>query len=62
MYMDDHGIPHCHAVYGDYAGAFNLADGALLAGQMPPAQAKKIKTFILDNQTELQEKWHELAD
>ena len=62
MYMDDHGIPHCHAVYGDYAGAFSLADGALLAGQMPPSQAKKIKTFILDNQTELQEKWHELAD
>lgn len=61
MYMDDHGIPHCHAVYGDYAGAFSLADGALLAGQMPPSQAKKIKTFILDNQTELQEKWNELA-
>jgi len=61
MYMDDHGVPHCHAVYGDYAGAFGLTDGVLLAGQMPPAQAKKIKTFILDNQNELLEKWHELS-
>jgi len=61
MYMDDHGIPHCHAVYGDYAGAFSLEDGTLLAGQMPPPQTKKIKTFILDNRTELQEKWNELA-
>lgn len=42
--------PHCHAVYGDYAGAFVLTDCSLLAGQMPPSQAKKIKTFILDNQ------------
>ncbi|NJO18086.1 MAG: DUF4160 domain-containing protein [Thioploca sp.] len=36
MYMDDHGVPHCHGIYGDYAGAFNLQDGELLAGQMPP--------------------------
>jgi len=48
MYMDDHGMPLCHAVYGDYAGAFSLADGALLAGQMPPSQARKIKTFIVE--------------
>lgn len=40
MYMDDHGIPHCHGICGDYAGAFNLQDGELLAGQMPPKQAK----------------------
>ncbi len=61
MYMDDHGVPHCHAVYGDYAGAFTLKEGEILAGQMPPQQTKKIKTFILDNQSELQEKWNELA-
>jgi hypothetical protein len=59
--MDDHGTPHCHAVYGDYAGSFSLADGERLAGQMPPPQSKKIKTFILDNQTELLEKWNDLA-
>lgn len=36
MYLDDHGVPHCHAVYGDYAGAFSIENGDLLAGQMPP--------------------------
>jgi hypothetical protein len=61
MYMDDHGVPHCHAVYGDYAGSFSLDDGERLAGQMPPAQAKKIKAFILENHAELREKWDELT-
>ena len=61
MYMDDHGIPHCHGIYGDYAGAFNLQDGELLAGQMPPKQAKKIKGFILSNLEELLEIWNELS-
>ncbi len=40
MYLDAHGVPHCHAIDGDYAGAFSLEDGELMAGQMPPAQAK----------------------
>ena len=61
MYMDDHGIAHCHAVYGDYAGAFSLINGELLAGQMPPKQTKKITSFIESNREELMEKWDELC-
>jgi Domain of unknown function (DUF4160) len=61
MYMDDHGIPHCHAIYGDYAGSFSIESGECLAGEVPPSQAKKIKSFILNNQEELMEKWHELS-
>ena len=61
MYMDDHGTPHCHAVYGDFAGAFRLEDGERMAGQMPPKQQKKIKEFIMMNQEELIEKWDELS-
>ena len=61
MYMEDHGVPHCHAMYGDYAGAFRLDDGELMAGQMPPPQLKKIKRFICENQSELLEKWNELS-
>ena len=61
MYMDDHGIPHCHGVYGDYAGSFSIEDGELIAGEMPPRQAKKIKEFILSNKPELMEKWNELT-
>jgi len=61
MYMDDHGVPHCYAIYGDYAGSFSIESGECLAGEMPPTQAKKIKSFILNNQAELLEKWNELS-
>ena len=61
LYLDDHGTPHCHAMYGDYAGSFSLQDGSLLAGQMPPKQPKKIQDFISSNQEELMEKWNELS-
>jgi hypothetical protein len=26
MYLDDHGSPHCHAIYGDYAGAYSIME------------------------------------
>ncbi len=61
MYMDDHGAPHCHGIYGDYGGSFGIEDGELIAGQMPPPQAKKIKEFILANKAELTEIWNELS-
>ncbi|MBS0617812.1 MAG: DUF4160 domain-containing protein [Spirochaetes bacterium] len=38
-----------------------MGDGKLLAGQMPPAQTKKISEFITANQSELLEKWNELS-
>jgi hypothetical protein len=62
MYLDDHGVPHCHAIYGDYAGSFSLQSGELMAGEIPPQQAKKIKDFILANQAELMEKWNEFSN
>jgi hypothetical protein len=33
--MDDH-PPHCHGVYGDYVGSFNLEDCELTAREMSP--------------------------
>ncbi len=41
IYIEDHAPPHCHATSGDYAGAFRLEDGELMAGQMPPKPSKK---------------------
>ena len=62
MYLDDHGSPHCHAIYGDYAGAYSIENAQRMAGLMPPQQEKKIREFILANQNDLMEKWHELSN
>lgn len=61
MYMDDHGVPHCHCVYGDYAGSFSLEGGERIAGEMPPKQERKIKEFIAANKEDLMEVWHDLS-
>lgn len=61
MYMDDHGTPHCHGMYGDYAGSFSLENGERIAGEMPPGQEKKIRDFILANKEELMEAWNDLS-
>jgi hypothetical protein len=61
MYIDDHGVPHCHDIYNDYAAAFRIDNGEVIAGQMPPKQNKKIKSFIMSNQAELMDKWNELS-
>ena len=62
MYLGDHGNSHCHAVYGDYAASFDIENGSVLAGQMPPKQEKKIREWILLNKEELNEKWRELSE
>ncbi len=62
MYVGDHGFPHCHAMYGDYAGSFSIETGDIIVGMMPPLQQAKIRQFILNNQAELMEKWHELIN
>ena len=61
LYMDDHGTPHCHAMFGDYAGSFSLQDWSLLAGQMPPQLHKKTQNFKSSNHEELIEKWSEFS-
>ncbi len=61
MYLGDR-LPHCHAICGDYGASFDIENGAVIAGQMPPKQEKKIKEWILSNQEELKEKWSELSE
>ncbi|MFO7748760.1 MAG: DUF4160 domain-containing protein [Desulfobacteraceae bacterium] len=62
MYLGDHGKPHCHAVYGDYAASFLIEDGSILAGMIPPKQTRKITEWIISNKEDLLEKWNELTD
>jgi hypothetical protein len=61
MFMGGHGVLHFHATYNEYAASFAISNGVPLAGQMPPAQTKKIQEFIKTNRTELMEKWNELS-
>lgn len=61
-FFDDerHKVPHVHAKYQGQEASFSIMDGALLAGEIPPAKAKLIQAWIEIHYEELLADW-ELA-
>jgi len=41
MYFREHGVPHFHAIYGEYVGVFDLAALKMIEGDLP-ARAKRL--------------------
>ncbi len=63
MYFYDdkqHHVPHLHAEYAGQRSVFNLADGAVLAGELPPGKARLVQAWIEIHREELLADW-ELA-
>ena len=53
----EHLPPHVHARYGEYTAAFRIEDGELLNGEIPMAERKMVKEFILNYKERLQNMW-----
>ncbi|MEI6331882.1 MAG: DUF4160 domain-containing protein [Pseudanabaena sp. ELA645] len=47
-YFDNkqHNVPHIHAEYTDSQALFSLADGELLAGELPKNKRKLVEAWI----------------
>ena len=63
MYLLDnkhHGIPHIHAKYAEYEASVSIADGEVLAGQLPRKQLRLVQAWIELRRDELTADW-ELA-
>jgi uncharacterized protein DUF4160 len=60
MYHNEHGPPHCHAVYAEWKAAFSLDDGRILEGSLPARACRMVRKWISLHQVELAENW-ELA-
>lgn len=58
-----HNIPHVHVNFEhEYDASFSLKDGAMIAGNMPSKQQKRVKQKIMENQETLVEQWNEQTD
>ncbi len=53
----EHLPPHVHARYGEYTAACRIEDGELLNGEIPIAERKMVKEFILNYKERLQNMW-----
>ena len=57
MYFKEHGIPHFHAVYGDFNGVFNIQTLEMIEGDLPGRARKLIKEWAKQYQEELVKMW-----
>lgn len=57
MYFREHGIPHFHALYGEYNGVFAIKTLEMIEGDMPGRAQKLVKKWARKFQPELIKIW-----
>lgn len=55
MYYDDHEPPHFHARYGQARAVVRIADGEIIAGELPPTARRLVRQWALARTAELQD-------
>ncbi len=57
MYFKEHGVPHFHALYGEYNGVFELDAMEMIEGDLPQRAVKMIKEWGTAYRKDLLEMW-----
>ncbi len=57
IYMNDHGPPHFHALYGDEEALIGIDSLAVLRGSLPTRARRMALEWALLRQMELREAW-----
>lgn len=57
MYFREHGVPHFHALYGEYNGVFQIEKLEMIEGDLPKRAQKMIKEWADRYRDDLLEMW-----
>ena len=57
--QSEHGIPHFHAIYGEFNGVFGIENLEMLEGDMPIRCQKLVKEWAALHQAELLSMWNQ---
>jgi hypothetical protein len=57
MYSREHGVPHFHAIYGEFDAVFEIATLDLLEGGLPSRAERLVREWAQHHQRDLQEMW-----
>lgn len=57
MYFREHGIPHFHAIYGEYNGVFEIKTLEMIEGDLPSRAQKLVMEWAQKYQKELANMW-----
>jgi hypothetical protein len=55
--QSEHGIPHFHAVYGEFNGVFNIETLEMIEGDLPSRARSLVKDWSTQYQTDLLQMW-----
>jgi hypothetical protein len=55
--QNEHGIPHFHAVYGEYNGVFNIETLEMMEGDLPSRAVNLVKDWASQYQKDLLRMW-----
>ena len=57
MYFREHGVPHFHAIYGQYEAVIGIRPIAVLDGRLPRRVLSLVFEWAAIYQAELEENW-----
>ncbi len=57
MYFKEHGVPHFHAIYGEYNGVYKVQTLEMIEGDLPPRAQKLVREWAQLYKSELQAIW-----
>ncbi len=57
LYFNEHGVPHFHAIYGEYNGVFDIQNLSMIEGDLPNRASKLVKEWADHHQSELLKMW-----
>ncbi len=57
MYFKEHGVPHFHAIYGEFNGVFTADPLEMIEGDLPNRAQRLVKEWGQLYQQELLEMW-----
>ena len=57
MYFREHGVPHFHAIYGEFNGVFDVKTLEMLEGDLPQRAQRLVREWAEKYKDELQSMW-----
>ncbi len=57
MYFREHGVPHFHAVYGEFNGVFDVSTLEMIEGDLPARAQRLVRDWAERYREELARMW-----
>jgi hypothetical protein len=57
MFYNEHGVPHFHAVYGEYNAVYEIKTLKMIEGDLPLRAQRLVREWGEENKEELSKMW-----